>query len=69
MPNPTGGKTVNIEAALTVSLGAYSANDNVGGIIELPVVFAKKGGSCVIQSVFLADKEDQDAVLERVKQW
>lgn len=64
MPNPTGGITRTIEAALTVNTGAYSANDNVGGIIELPNFFNMPGGSGVLQSLFMSDRSDQDAVLE-----
>ncbi len=64
MANPVGGNTEVIRPATTVSLGAYSANDNLGGIIEIARAARQVGDGMILQDVFLTDEADQDPVLE-----
>lgn len=64
MPSRLGANSIVVTPAITVSLGAYGANDVVGGILELERAFATRGGTAILQTVFVTDDADQDGVFE-----
>jgi len=57
-------KGTTISQTPTVSAGAYSAGDNVGGLLTFADAAAVTGGGGVIKDVLIIDDAGQDAVLE-----
>lgn len=49
----TGGFTAKLAFAPTTSSGAYTANDNIGGIITLGSALRTSGGTAIIDSISL----------------
>lgn len=49
----TGGFTAKLAFAPTTSAGAYTANDNIGGIITLANALRTSGGTAIIDSISL----------------
>lgn len=59
-----GGNTAVIRSNPTITGGAYSANDVVGGELTLTGAMRKSGGSGVLQSITVHDKDSESAALE-----
>jgi len=58
------GQSIAISQTPTVTAGAYSANDAVGGLLTFASAGRSAGGSGVIKNVLIIDDAGQDAVLE-----
>lgn len=63
---PTGGKIVKLQATPTVTAGAYSANDAVGGKLTFTDAARASGGSIVIEAAIIGDKS---SALSSVELW
>ena len=59
-----GGESIAISQTPTVTAGAYSANDAVGGLLTFAGAGRVAAGSGVIKNVLIIDDAGQDAVLE-----
>jgi len=59
-----GGESIAISQTPTVTVGAYSANDAVGGLLTFANAGRFAGGSGVLKNVLFIDDAGQDAVLE-----
>ena len=59
-----GGESIAISQTPTVSAGAYSANDAVGGILTFANAGRVATGSGIIKSMLIIDDAGQDAELE-----
>lgn len=61
---PVGGKVAKLSATPTVTAGAYSANDAVGGKITFANAARVSGGSIVIETAVVGDKAVASPSLE-----
>ena len=59
-----GGEGVTIQQTPTVTAGAYSANDAVGGLLTFANAGRVSTGGGVIKNVLLIDDAGQDAAME-----
>jgi hypothetical protein len=59
-----GGNTAIIRLNPTITAGAYSANDVVGGEITLTGAMRTSGGSGILQSLTVHDADSESAALE-----
>ncbi len=59
-----GGESIAISQTPTVTAGAYSANDVVGGLLTFANAGRVASGSGVIKSVVILDDAGQDAATE-----
>ena len=59
-----GGEGLRISQTPTVTVGAYSANDAVGGLLTFANAARVSAGSGVIKDVILIDDAGQDAIME-----
>lgn len=59
---PLHGNTRKIEAALTITAGAYSANDVVGGLVAVTVQ-SNRHASGVIRKLSVVDDDNEKAAL------
>lgn len=59
-----GGEAARIAVTPTVTAGAYSANDAVGGVLTFANAARVSGGSGLIKSILIVDDAGQDAELE-----
>lgn len=63
---PTGGKVVRISVTPTITAGAYSAGDAVGGLLTFSNAARASGGSIVIEAAVLIDYDQELAPIELV---
>lgn len=63
---PTSVKIAKLQATPTVTAGAYSANDAVGGKLDFANAARASGGSIVIETAIIGDKA---AALSSVELW
>jgi hypothetical protein len=59
-----GGESISISQTPTVTAGAYSADDAVGGLLTFANAGRFTGGSGVIKNIVIIDDAGQDAELE-----
>jgi len=59
-----GGEGITIQQTPTVTAGAYSANDAVGGLLTFANAGRVSGRGGVVKNVLLIDDAGQDAVME-----
>jgi hypothetical protein len=59
-----GASTAIVAPAITVTAGAYHANDNIGGVLTLPLAARVNGGGTVLTRVSVLDVAAQKAQLE-----
>ena len=64
MPRPFSQDGTSITQVPTITAGAYSAKDAVGGLLTFANAARAAGGTGIIHSLTLADKADAKAVLE-----
>lgn len=60
----SGGIVKRLTQTPTVTAGAYSANDAVGGLLTFSNAARASGGSIVIDAITIVDKSQQDPTLE-----
>ncbi len=58
------GQPKTFTQALTVTAGAYAANDNVGGKITLTSAARASGGTVRLNSITIADHDNQKAEMD-----
>lgn len=59
-----GGKTTVVAPAITVTAGAYHANDNIGGTLTLTGAARVAGGGTTLTRLTVTDAANQKAQLE-----
>jgi len=59
-----GGEGIGISQTPTVTAGAYSANDAVGGLLTFAGAARVSGDTCFLKNVLIFDDAGQDAVME-----
>lgn len=60
----TRGASDVISVSPTISTSAYTAGDNVGGAMTLSDAARIDGGTCVIESIAIVDKDSEEAVFD-----
>lgn len=65
-PVPTSGRTAQVSATPTITAGAYSAGDLVGGKLSFSSAVRSAGGGGMLHTVVITDLGKQDAVLDLV---
>jgi len=60
----TRGGGINITQTPTITAGAYSAKDAVGGLLTFANAVRVSGGSAVLNTVIIKDNDDEKAGLE-----
>ena len=61
---PVGGKVIRVSQTPTVTNGAYSANDAMGGLLTFANAARASGGSCVIEGFTVVDLSNTQPALE-----
>lgn len=59
-----GGSSISIESTLTVTAAAYSAGNDVGGLITLTNAMRISGGTGVLQNLLVVDHSNQKPTLD-----
>jgi hypothetical protein len=59
-----GGNSLSLESTLTVTASAYSAGNNVGGLVTLTNAMRKSGGTGVLQNILVVDHSNQKPNLD-----
>ena len=59
-----GGKTKTVSQTPTVTVGAYSALDAIGGLLTFADIFNAQGGTGVLHTLIITDLAKQSAAME-----